>query len=235
MNRLTCYPTLAGQPPMMRAAPPTRDWMDATPHGFAYRCLPLTVANTHGWELLAQHAVHAVWDGGMDKSSMIVTGPAISHFGSGILTFHPEALFRTPPGYNLWTGGSPNSFKHGIQPMTGLVETSWSPYTFTMNWKFTAPGSIDFLPGEPFCFIFPIKRGDVETFKPIVRPMVTAPKLNEQYKEWDKSRKEFHEYLARENPQKPADQWQKSYHKGELPDGSAAPEHQTRIKLEEFQ
>ena len=29
-----------------------RAWMDATPHSFAYRCLPLTVANSHGWEIL---------------------------------------------------------------------------------------------------------------------------------------------------------------------------------------
>ena len=26
-----------------------RKWMDETPNGFAYRCLPLTVANGFGW------------------------------------------------------------------------------------------------------------------------------------------------------------------------------------------
>ena len=38
-----------------------------------------------------------------------VAGPQhlapISHFGSGVLTFHVNALFRTEPGINLWVTG----------------------------------------------------------------------------------------------------------------------------------
>lgn len=33
-------------------APPNRDWMDATTKRHAYRCLPIAVANTYGWQLL---------------------------------------------------------------------------------------------------------------------------------------------------------------------------------------
>ena len=36
----------------MRPAPHRRDWMDESPDRYAYRCLPLAIANTHGWELL---------------------------------------------------------------------------------------------------------------------------------------------------------------------------------------
>ena len=61
----------------------------------------------------------------------------LSAFGEGVLTFHINGLFRTPPGWNLWVGGSPNSPKDGIYPLTGVIETDWSPYTFTMNWRFT--------------------------------------------------------------------------------------------------
>src|SRR6185369_3296617 len=60
-----------------------------------------------------------------------------SHFGSGIVTFNPLLIFRTPPGYDLWIGGTPNEAKDGISPLTAMVETDWMPFTFSMNWRFT--------------------------------------------------------------------------------------------------
>ena len=50
---LTCF-LHPGWQPLIRPAPARRDWMDATPESFAYRCLPLDIANAHGWELLNQ-------------------------------------------------------------------------------------------------------------------------------------------------------------------------------------
>jgi hypothetical protein len=47
-------------------APPTRDWMDAFPDRHAYRCLPLAIANAHGWQLLLPVAVTVAWNGGME-------------------------------------------------------------------------------------------------------------------------------------------------------------------------
>jgi hypothetical protein len=49
--RLICYPT-SGEPPKLIPAPFERDWMDRTRAGFAYRCLPLNIANAHGWLIL---------------------------------------------------------------------------------------------------------------------------------------------------------------------------------------
>ena len=73
----------------------------------------------------------------------------MSIFGQGVLPFHIQGLFRTPPQWNLWVGGSPNRFKDAIQPLTGIIETDWSPYTFTMNWRFTRPGQwISFEEGQ---------------------------------------------------------------------------------------
>ncbi len=48
---LDCY-LPEGQTISIRPAPQTRAWMDATPDQYAYRCLPLNIANSHGWELL---------------------------------------------------------------------------------------------------------------------------------------------------------------------------------------
>jgi Family of unknown function (DUF6065) len=42
-----------------------RAWMDATDQRFAYRCLPLNIANAHGWEILRHRRdQHACGTGG---------------------------------------------------------------------------------------------------------------------------------------------------------------------------
>src|ERR1041385_6719912 len=139
--KLLCYPA-SGPPPDIRPAPATRAWMDASPVGYAYRCLPLNIANAHGWEILNPSAYDATWDDGVDKSAIQISGAgAISHFGCGVFTFHVMALFRTEPGWDLFVTGPVNAPKHGIAPLTGVVETDWAHSTFTMNWKFTAPGT----------------------------------------------------------------------------------------------
>ena len=50
--RLILYPTGEVRP-TIQPAPATRDWMDKTPQSYAYRCLPLNIANAHGWEILS--------------------------------------------------------------------------------------------------------------------------------------------------------------------------------------
>jgi hypothetical protein len=45
------------QPPEIRQSRPRRDWMDESYKKHAYKCLPLTVANTHGWEVILPEEV----------------------------------------------------------------------------------------------------------------------------------------------------------------------------------
>ena len=37
--------------------------------------------------------------------------------------------------------GPINRPKDGIAALPGIIETDWSPYSFTMNWMFTRPGT----------------------------------------------------------------------------------------------
>ena len=53
---LICY-LRQGWEPLIRPAEPTREWMDRTRLSFAYRCLPLNIANAHGWEILCPVSV----------------------------------------------------------------------------------------------------------------------------------------------------------------------------------
>src|ERR1700760_4807538 len=118
----------------IRPAPVERDWMDNTDQRYAYRCLPLSIANAHGWEILCAEAFTAVWDGGQAMEAVKVTPddpdtrvpPAIGHFGSGVLTFHVSCLFRTEPGYDLMVQGPINAPKDAIAALAGVIETDWS-------------------------------------------------------------------------------------------------------------
>ncbi|MBP2276820.1 MULTISPECIES: DUF6065 family protein [Sphingomonas] len=233
-----------GWAPLIRPAPATRAWMDLTPESFAYRCLPLNIANAQGWEVLSPCGFTASWDGGTDPSGVTITlddgaDPArapVSLFGQGIITFHIEAIFRTPPGWNLWVGGSPNRAKDAIAPLTGIVETDWSPFTFTMNWRFTRPGAtVRFEPMEPFCFLFPLQRAAIEAFAPAFAPLDADPATAARFHAWSAARDAFHLESQRNPPTAPADRWQKHYYRGEDVAGEKlVADHRTKLKLRAF-
>ncbi len=226
----------------IRPAPVERDWMENSQQKFAYRCLPLNIANAHGWEILCPCAFTATWDGGAQKESIRIESDGeahllpLSHFGEGILTFSIHGLIRTEENYNLWVSGSPNRLKNGIFPLTGIIETDWAPYTFTMNWKFTQKNyAVSFEQDEPFCFMFPIKRGTVENFQPEFRNLADNQELNSAYKKWSESRSQFNHDLGIENSKARDMKWQKSYFRGlDIDDKKAIDTHQTKLTLKPF-
>ena len=223
-------------------APIERQWMEETPQRFAYRCLPLNIANQAGWYLTCPATFELYWYGGNDKSDLQLRfeGPTdntiLSHFGSGVLTFSLPFLFRTPPGINLWVKGPSNQPKDGIQPLEGVIETDWLNSTFTMNWKMTRPNEwVKFVAGEPVCMIVPIPRGLAESLEPRVVPMSTNPELKAKYDAWEASRSGFLEGLKTNDPDAVKRGWQKDYFQGKLPEGSTFDGHQTKLNLKEFE
>ncbi|MDR2857638.1 MAG: cupin-like domain-containing protein [Novosphingobium sp.] len=243
-RELTAY-LHPGWAPLIRPAPATRPWMDATPQSFAYRCLPLNIANAHGWEVLAPCGFEAEWSGGAEPAAVTIrpddAGANTRHmpealFGSGIITFHIEAIMRTPPGWNLWVGGSPNRAKDGIAPLGGVIETDWSPFTFTMNWRFTRPNlPVRFEAMEPFCFLFPVQRGALESFDPVFAPLDADPATAGRFAAWSKARDAFHARIRAEPPAKTGDHWQKHYYRGVDVSGEAlVDDHQSKLRLKPF-
>ena len=121
---LTCHP-LWPDPPALVPGRPERTWMDLTNEHYAYRCIPLSIANTSGWEIQLPFAFEAAWNG-MDNIESIQFrsadhreaehGPT-SHFGHGVITFHTGfGCSSTSPGWALWAGGAPNTVKDGVAP-----------------------------------------------------------------------------------------------------------------------
>jgi hypothetical protein len=239
--RLICYPT-SGEAPDLEPASVEREWMDRTEGGFAYRCLPLNIANAHGWVILNPVPFVAFWDGdpGIDGITIQSQEPdgavlASSHFGSGVLTFNVNALFRTEPGYDLLVTGPFNRPKDAIQPLTGIVETDWSPFTFTMNWKFTRKSTpVAFERDEPFCMIFPIQRGAVERVEPEIRPLSEDREVEEAYTAWAKSRQAFNEGLKARDAAAEAEKWQKDYFRGTGRFGATPADHRTKLRVKPF-
>jgi hypothetical protein len=231
--KLECYP-MSHRPPEIVPGRTQRAWMDAFANRHPYRCLPLTMANTTGWEILSPFGFTAEWNGGPAQEDITLTPErpnpefahfAQSHFAGGVLTMHPGYLFRTAPGWAVWTTGAPNHVKDGIQPLTGLVETDWLPFPFTMNWIFTRPGRIKFAKGEPFCFITLIEHHRIEQVEPRLKTLESDPMMKGQFDAWNKSRGEFNARLAKRDPEVVKEAWQRFYFKGELPeDTGPAPE-----------
>jgi hypothetical protein len=239
--RLVAYRVGPGPATPLVPAPYTRGWIEATGERFARRCLPLLMANQAGWFLLNSHAFRATWDGGDGPGALRLEYPsggepypALSHFGSGILTFHVPFLFRTPPGWNLLARGPANWPKDGAFALEGLVETDWATATFTMNWKLTAVGRpVAFGAGEPFCMLVPQQRGDLERFRPEVLDVAADPEVRRGFEAWSRSRERFLAELPAPGSAAARQGWQKDYFRGTAPDGTAAPAHQTKLRLRE--
>jgi hypothetical protein len=236
--KLTAYRT-GNFEQTIRPAGPKREWMDCTPGEYAYRCLPLTIANRYGWEILNPFAFTAEWNGGQRTADITIESAVadpgvVSHFGSGILTFHINFLFQTEPGYDLMVQGPINEPKHGIAPLQGIVETDWAQYSFTMNWLLTEPGIVRFAKDEPICHIFPIKRNVLTEFTPKLDLVENNPELLKKFNQWAENRTKFNSDLINNSTEAKNKGWEKNYFKGTDVDGHKAPEHVTKIKLKPF-
>jgi Family of unknown function (DUF6065) len=255
---LTCY-LIDDRPVDIRPARNRRKWMNQTPGSYAYQCLPLSIANAHGWEVRCPVTCEAEWNGGSKKDDIQIAfedeGDSLigtkkfkhlveTHFGSGILTFNVGVIISTCPGYDLWVSGPVNEFKDGIQALSAVIETYWMPFTFTMNWKFTRPNlKVRFEKGEPFCFFFPIEHGLLERFNPSFKQISENPDLEKQFNFASGKRsfvdvlkilkgKEFEKLEDKDRKRLMFQGW---YMKGEEPDGTKVADHKKRVELKPFQ
>jgi len=238
--KLLCY-ALNAEIPTIRAASPTRAWMDAVIDNHAYRCLPLSIANSYGWDILAPFGFTTQWSGQPDPRTLTLRGDdgstppqnrVASHFGYGIVTFQLSYLFRTEPGWDLIASGPFNRPKDGMAALTGVIEADWLSFPFTMNWQMTRPGTVRFQRDEPICTIFPVKRETLPSVEPEIVALQDHPDVQAQVHQWGQRRAQLmRELYASPRPLK--DAWTRDYFVGRMPDGSPAPDHQTKLKLAE--
>lgn len=217
-----------------------RDWMDATPGKFAYRCLPLVMANQAGWVLRCPLNFSALWNGGSQGSDMSLrfpqgegrnAGQVRSHFGSGIITFSMPWLFRTSPGYGLWVRGPTNAPRDNAVALDGIVETDWTPYTFTMNWKVMRRNTeVFFRKGEPIVMLVPFPLALLEDVQPEFKSLDEDPVLKQDFFTFTAQRSGNIERIRQGHD----GEWAMDYMRGHLPDGTAVEAHRKAFKLAEF-
>jgi hypothetical protein len=219
-----------------------RDWMEALPNRFGYRCLPLTIVNQTGLWVTNPVGFTAIWRGHAGPGSIDfwfdVAGEfwkdsINNQFGTGIITWNTPFLFRTRPhGSRILVSGPVNMFKTYVQPLTALIETDWMTMSFTMNWKIMMPHmSVRFEVGEPLFQVIPLVSNvcaDIEGAAVTYQKLADNPEVARAYIEWDKARRTFHEQKAIGEVR--PDEWQKDYFHGQDPkDRTVVPQHMTKV------
>ncbi|HVF64191.1 MAG TPA: DUF6065 family protein [Casimicrobiaceae bacterium] len=238
--KITFY-ALTDDPPELKPASATRAWMDATPDRHAYRCLPLAIANVHGWDIASPCAFDVEWNGGDRASDLTVRSrdafPAFehfarSHFANGVVTLHVGYLVRTDPGWHTLAGGPLNAPKDGIVALTGVIESDWLPYPFTMNWRMTRAGSVRFERGETICSVFPVKAHALTRARAEIRHINDDPELRDEMKAWAACRAEFMANFEAGDPATIKAAWQRYYFKGQYSGGAPAErEHAAKLRV----
>jgi hypothetical protein len=175
-----------------------RSWMHKTTNKFAYKCLPLGIANQYGWQVLSPVNFSVSWFGGEGAEAVSVDSDDDSfeeyrkifhsHFGNGVFTINPDFLIRTPEQYSLYIRGVPNKDYGVLQPLDAIVETDWLSFTFSYNFRFTEPGTVFFKKGDSLFSFFPIERMTVETFDIIEDSIFNNSELLLKYKEHSSGR-----------------------------------------------
>jgi hypothetical protein len=182
MTKLTLVKTTQN-PPEIKQSRFNRDWMDATYNKHAYQCLPLTVANVTGWELILQQDVVVQWDGGNTVPKVLegekfddrpIAIPSII----GMMSFTTGWAFNTEDGYSTWISGSPNYFVDGAVPLTASIPSYWWPDEFNMNWQITKVGEpILFPKGMPIMHFIIYPNTLLESTEIVVENLWDKPEL----------------------------------------------------------
>jgi hypothetical protein len=226
---------------------PTRGWMDRTPQKFAYRCLPLIIANQAGWVVRLPGGVRATWNGKPEPAGVTLAfSDAPDHFraqvgtnfGCGIVSFAFPWVFRTPPGVGLLVRGVPNHDVPNAVPCEGVVETDWATQAFTMNYRISARNRpVYFKPGDPVCALTPIALDLLEDLEPRRVPIAEDPEMVREMEAFQRRKREsaagFDARKAAGEDYKPTD-WKLDYMRGRTSTGAEADRHRTNLKLRPF-
>jgi hypothetical protein len=179
-----------------------RQWMDATPSRFAYRCRPLTIANQTGLWVKNPVGFTATWRGSesphsidfeFDQSAEIWSNWVCNEFGEGIITWNTPFLFRTKPeGSRLLISGPTNWFKDNAHALTAIVESDSIAMSFTMNWKIMRRGdAVRFESGEPIFQAIPLSNNPcagIESALVVYKKLDDDPEISRAYHGLDQSR-----------------------------------------------
>lgn len=170
-----------------------RDWMDQTYDRHAYKCFPISLANTIGWSISFSEDIEFIWDGISDTTPnhiKIIKGERLCSLGraNGTISFNTGLYFKTGKNISILSIVPPNYFIKGATPFTSIMSTSFYSDVFPVSWKITQPDElITIKAGTPVATIIPMSIAEV-----------SSAELEIYDKEFDESvLKEKKEYLEK--------------------------------------
>jgi hypothetical protein len=140
-----------------------RDWMEDTLDGHAYKCFPVSLANTIGWSISFLDDIEFIWDGVSDTSAdhvKIISDPGqlcTTQRANATISFYSGIFFETEPDVSMLQIVPPNFFVDGATPFTTVISTSIFKEAIPIAWKITRPNTVIKIPaGMPVATFIPI-------------------------------------------------------------------------------
>lgn len=148
-----------------------RDWMDATSDRHAYKCFPVSLANSIGFSISFLDDIEFIWDGISDSSPDHVTVLQGKNFcttsrANGTINFISNIVFRTDKNTSMLSIVPPNHFIDGAMPFTSVISTSFFEDMLPIAWKITRPNTKILIPaGTPVATLIPISIKGLSNFE----------------------------------------------------------------------
>lgn len=106
-----------------------RDWMDETLNSHAYRCMPLSLANSYGWGISFPEDISFIMieknHSGEKTEIKILKGERFAHAErrNSLVTFRTGLMFKTGLNSTLFTYPVPNQFIDGVESLSAFLNT----------------------------------------------------------------------------------------------------------------
>jgi hypothetical protein len=148
-----------------------RDWMDNTYESHAYRCFPVSIANTLGYEISFPEDISFIWDGISDSTGdhvRILSGEKYAYSGrsNATISFYTGLIFKTSKNITMMHMPVPNFFVDGAQAFTSLISTSFYEDPIPSAWKITKPNEIITIKAnQPVATILPIPLKEIASLE----------------------------------------------------------------------
>jgi hypothetical protein len=186
-----------GHPVKIEQSKVQRDWMDETDNKHAYKCFPVSQANTVGWSISFLNDIEFVWDGISDTSESHVvilkddgnvcnTGRA-----NATISFDTGLFFKTDQNMSIISIPPSNYFIDGATAFTSVISTSFFPEAYPVAWKVTRPNFPILIPaGTPVATLIPLSISNLCEVELEINNKVFMPESKEERKEkteaWEK-------------------------------------------------
>lgn len=140
-----------------------RDWMDETIDGHAYKCFPVSLANTIGWSISFLDDIEFIWDGISDTTPdhvKILKDPGnvcTTQRANATVSFYSGFFFESDENTSMLQIVPPNFFVDGATPFTTIISTSVLKEAIPIAWKITRPNTVIKIPaGMPVATFIPM-------------------------------------------------------------------------------